>query len=140
MAILEWGVKLCFWVRNIGSGASLKKGLRFRPKFLKEGAISLGGTIFIMQDFPKYYRSSLLNVSGVPQSLGQSKLRPTSSSSTLRLVVLFSTSIKPFSVQRFCTPLGPSQQKGQKGELAVPIRHQQAEFCRLNVWSTVWRR
>lgn len=42
---MEWGWGLCLWVRNIRSEASLQKGLRFRPKFLKVGAISLGGTI-----------------------------------------------------------------------------------------------
>ena len=36
-AVLEWGGGLCLWVRNIGSEASLKKGLPFRPKFLKLG-------------------------------------------------------------------------------------------------------
>ena len=64
------------WVRNIGSEASLKKGLQFRPKFLKEGTISLGGTILHHEEPSQAFKSSPLNVSSVPPSLGHSKTTP----------------------------------------------------------------
>lgn len=74
-ALLEWGGGLCLRVRNTGSEATLKKGLPFRPKFLKEGTISLDGTILHHEE-PSQFKSSPLNVSSVPPSLGHSKPTP----------------------------------------------------------------
>lgn len=145
LVIVEWGQGLCLWVRNIRLEASLKKGLRFRPKFVKEGAISLGGTVLHQEELSRALKSSPLNansVPSIPRIIGTFKNNPVFPAHLPSgLLAYFSTDLKPLSVHRLCTLSGPLLAERPEGEFTLfsLSSGRQRKFCRLDVWSTEWR-
>ena len=137
LAIVEWGGGLRLWVRNIRSEASLKKGLRFRPKFLKEGTISLGGTI------PEHSspHHPMPIVSPNPMHHWDVQKQPhVSSPPALRLAGLSQHWPQAtFSSQALHSHCAPLSWKARERSHPVPTHQWQREFCTLDVWSTEWR-